>query len=135
MVSAHNLPTVPEESKQSFDNDYVAQKLDEVGELLEAKGANPYRAQAYRRAAETIRGLESSLSDLLDSSGPAGLTELPGIGDSIARAVAQLLATGDFPLLRSLRGRSESNAVLTTVPGVGPKTAARIRTELGIETL
>lgn len=135
MVSASKVPTTPAEASQPRDNEFVARQLDEVGELLEAKGVNPYRAHAYHRAADTIRNLKSPLSDILADIGPAALTELPGIGKSIAGAVEQLLATGDLPILRRLQGRSESNAVLTTVPGVGPKTAARIHEELGIETL
>jgi hypothetical protein len=47
----------------------------------------------------------------------------------------RLLATGTFPLLERLRGRDHSNAMFATVPGLGPKTAARIRAVLGIETL
>jgi hypothetical protein len=46
-----------------------------------------------------------------------------------------LLAKGTWPLLERLRGRSQEHAVIATVPGLGPKTAARIHAELGIETL
>jgi hypothetical protein len=49
--------------------------------------------------------------------------------------VQHLLATGELPILKRLQGRSQGDAVLITVPGVGQKTAARIHSELGIETL
>lgn len=135
MVSTRQLLTNSADVPLPLDNHSVAERLDEVGELLEAKGANPYRARAYHLAANTIRGLETPLPQLLASKGLAGLTELPGIGDSIARSVEQLMATGELPLLRRLQGRSASDAVLATVPGVGQKTAARIHSELGIDTL
>jgi len=75
------------------------------------------------------------LSLVLHSEGIPGLTELPGIGDSIARSVQHLLTTGELPILKRLQGRAEGDAVLTTVPGVGQKTAARIHAELGIDSL
>jgi Holliday junction resolvasome RuvABC DNA-binding subunit len=135
MMSTRQLLTIPPGIPLPLDNQAVAARLDEVGELLEGQGANPYRARAYHRAADTIRGLETPLSAVLDSDGLSGLTELPGIGDSIARSVQHLLATGELPILKRLQGRSQGDAVLTTVPGVGQKTAARIHSELGIETL
>lgn len=135
MVSARQQPNASADTSPVIDNEFVAARLDEVAELLEAKGVNPYRARAYHAAAETIRGLNAPLAEFIESNGPAGLTELPTIGKSIARAVEQLLATGALPLLRRLQGHSESDAVFMTVPGVGPKTAARIHAALGIDTL
>ena len=124
-----NAPVLP------LDNRSVAGRLDEIAELLESKDANPFRVRAYRNAAQTIRGLDRPLAEFLTSDGAAGLTGLAGIGESIARTVERLVSTGDDPLLTRLRGRSQTEAVLATVAGVGPKTAARLRAELGIETL
>jgi len=137
MVSTRQLLTIPPGDPLSLDNQAVAARLDEVGNLLEGQGANPYRARAYHRAAETIRGLQTPLSEILHTEGLSGLTELPGIGDSIARSIQHLLATGELPILKRLRAgrRPAGDAVLATVPGVGRKTAARIHLELGIATL
>jgi hypothetical protein len=135
MVSSRQLLTIPPGVPRPLDNQAIAARLDEVGELLEGQGANTYRARAYHRAADTIRGLEAPVSELAACEGMSGLTELPGIGDSIARSVQHLLATGELPILKRLAGRAEGHAVLKTVPGVGHKTAARIHSELGIETL
>src|SRR5262245_13504243 len=135
MVSLYPTSGRPRAVDLPLDNEGVARHLDEIAELFEAKDSNPYRHRAYRRAAETIRQLLQPLDVLLDADGTKGLTDLPGIGDSIAHTIEQLVATGDSTLLQRLRGRARADAILTTVPGVGPKTAARIRTELGIETL
>src|SRR5579872_264279 len=116
-------------------NETVADRLDEIAELFEAKSSNPYRVRAYRNAANTIRSLDRQLAEIVESLGREGLTELPGIGESIARTVERLIATGELALLERLRGRSQGDAVLATVAGVGAKTAARIRAELGIDTL
>ena len=135
MVSTRQISTISADIPPPLDNHAVAERLDEVGELLDGREANPYRAQAYHRAASTIRGLETPLAELLDSEGLPGLTALPGIGDSIARSVQHLLVTGELPILKRLRGHSGNDAALTTVPGVGQKTAARIHSDLGIESL
>lgn len=116
-------------------NQTVAQGLDEVADLLEGKGVNPFRVKAYRTAAETVRGLTHPVSEVLRMSGLQGLIALPGIGESLARSIEKLTVTGELPLLTRLRGRSGSEAVLKTVPGIGPKTAHRIHLELGIESL
>lgn len=136
MVSPRQLLTIPPGDPQPLDNDAVAARLDEVGDLLEGQAANEYRARAYRRAAQTIRRLITPVAEILHSEGLGGLTELPGIGDSIARSIQHLLATGELPILKRLQGRRpQGDAVLMTVPGVGHKTATRIHAELGIETL
>jgi DNA polymerase (family X) len=118
-----------------LDNETIAERLEEIADLFEGQDSNPYRPRAYRNAAEMIRGLDEPIADLLDAHGRDGLTDLPGVGDSIARTVERLIMTGTAPLLERIRGRSEGEAVLATVPGVGPKTAARIRAQLGIRTL
>lgn len=124
------------ESRQiPMSNDELAARLDELAELLETQHANPYRVRAYRAAAATLRKLTEPVADLLQREGITGLTELPSIGDSLARAVERLVHTGRLGLLDQLRGEVDPERILATVPGIGPKTAARIHAELGIETL
>lgn len=125
----------PDATFLPLGNDVVAERLEEIAQLLESKDSNPHRVRAYRNAARTVRGLEQPIAELLNAEGVAALHELPGIGESLARTIARLVATGDEPLLARLRGRSGDEALLATVPGVGPKMAARIHDELGIETL
>jgi hypothetical protein len=126
------LPS-PQPANLPVDNPIVAERLDETAELLAAREVNPYRVRAYHVAAQTVRGLDRPVHEVVSRNGLNGLIELPGIGDSIGRTIERLVATGTFPLLERLRGRNESNAMFATVPGLGPKTAARIRAELGIE--
>ena len=130
-------PIVPNSAtvRLPLDNGTVADRLGEIAELFESKSSNPYRVRAYRNAANTIRSLDRQVAEIVESQGREGLIELPGIGESIARTVERLIATGELALLDRLRGRSQEYAVLATVAGLGAKTAARIRAELGIETL
>src|SRR5258708_3730881 len=132
---ASTLPPQPGAVSLPLDNEAISMCLDEVAELVEAKGVNPFRIRAYQVAANTIRTLSCPVHGLLAQEGLEGLTALPGIGDSLARSVQRLAATGKHPLLSRLRGRANNEAILETVPGIGRKTAAQIRQILGIETL
>ena len=116
-------------------NDQVARHLEEVGRLLGASGANPFRAAAYARAARTLRGLDRSVESILAAEGVDGLDRLPGIGETIARAIRDLLMTGRLPMLDRLRGDVDPEALLATVPGIGPRFARRLDRDFGIHTL
>lgn len=105
----------------------VASRLDEVADLLEEQGANPYRVAAYRRAAERIRVLDEPVAEILHTKGLQGLMSLRGIGESIARSVHLLVVLGRLPMLERLRGESDPEALLRSVPGIGEKRLAGIR--------
>ncbi|HUL04140.1 MAG TPA: helix-hairpin-helix domain-containing protein [Gemmatimonadales bacterium] len=116
-------------------NAQIAGRLDEVARLLAEQGANRYRAEAYARAAETLRQLAVPVSEILQSQGMVGLEWLPGIGPSLARAIRDLATTGRLPMLERMRGESDPLSLLASVPGVGETLAQRLHHELGIGTL
>lgn len=122
-------------TRPDLSNEDISSVLEEVADLLEAQGANPFRVRAYRGAADTVRGLRGEVSGLLRGEGTAGLIRLPGIGRSIAHAIEQLLRSGRLPLLERLRGGNAAEHVFATVPDVGPGLAHRIHDDLRIETL
>ncbi len=64
-----------------------------------------------------------------------GLQSLPGVGESIARAIRDVLAHGRLAILERLRGESDPIALLASVPGIGRTLADRLHHELGIDTL
>lgn len=118
-----------------LSNAVLAQRLEEIATLLEGQAANPFRVQAYRRAAGTIRGLPVPVHELLAREGLAGLVALPGIGNSLGRAIEQLAPTDHLPLLDRLRGGGARSEALTTVAGIGPRLAQRIHEQIGVESL
>jgi DNA polymerase (family X) len=127
-------------TRQSADrlpltNEEIALRLEDVAGLLQTQEANLYRVRAYRTAADTLRRLECRVTDILDNQSVLGLVKLPGIGDSLARAVEELCRTGKMGLLKRLNGDREPERRFMTVPGIGPGLATRIREQLHIETL
>jgi hypothetical protein len=116
-------------------NAEFAARLDEVAQVLEEHAANPFRVNAYRRAANVLRGLPEPVTDIVNQRGLEGLDALPGIGASLARTIRELVRTGRVPMLDRLRGESDPIELLQSVPGVGRVTAERLHHDLGIDTL
>ncbi|WP_119287264.1 helix-hairpin-helix domain-containing protein [Azohydromonas sediminis] len=117
------------------DNADIAALLREMADLLDAQGGNPYRARAYRHAADTVAALPESVRRVFEREGLAGLDALPGVGPGIAAAIAEMLACGRWGKLERLRGDVDAEAVFRTVPGIGPELARLIHDELGVDTL
>jgi DNA polymerase (family 10) len=115
-----------------LDNAAVAARLEEYAALLELAGAGHYTSRAYRRAAETIRGLPASVLELVASG---RVRELRGIGPSIEARLRELAETGDIAELRELeRTLSPELAALGRLLGFGAKRGAEIGRTLGIST-
>ncbi len=121
--------------KTSWRNEEIAEQFDRIAELIEAQRANPYRVAAYRNAAKTLRELQRPAQTILQQQGLNGLKKLPGVGESLARAIGQLIDTGSIGLLNQLQGEVEPEQILTTIPGIGPHLAQRIHDRLGVENL
>ena len=117
------------------ENQQIADKLREMAAVLEAQGANPYRAGAYRKAADTIARLARPLREIFDAEGTAGLDALPHIGKGIAAAIAEILITGRWNQLERLRGTLDPVRLFRSVPGIGPQLARRMHEELHLDTL
>jgi hypothetical protein len=116
-------------------NAAVAARLEELGALLESQGANPFRVEAYRHAADQVRRLERPAGEILRREGIGGLERLPAIGTTIARAIRDLVETGRLPMLDRLRGESDAVTLLASVPGIGRTLAERLHHDHGIDTL
>jgi Holliday junction resolvasome RuvABC DNA-binding subunit len=113
-----------------------ADRLREAADLLQAQGANPYRVAAYRKAADSITGLDhAAIVDLVDREGIDGLDRLPHVGRGIATAIVEMVRTGHWSQLERLRGTADPVQLFTVVPGLGHRLAERIHEELHVDTL
>lgn len=116
-------------------NRQVAAKLAEAAELLALQGANPFRVNAFRRAATTVLELPRDIRKVAEAEGPAGLIAIPDIGRGIAAAIVEIVATGRWSRLDRLRGELDAQALFQSIPGIGPALAARIHDTLHIDSL
>ncbi len=118
-----------------MNNKEISDKLREIASLLEEQGANTFRANAYRRAANTVDGLTKPMNEIVDQLGISGLTDLPGIGVGIARSIYEYVVTGHMSRLESLKSGHDPVQLFETIPGVGPTLAHRLIEVLHIDTL
>ena len=116
-------------------NSQIARRLDELANLLESQGANPFRVNAYRHGAMAIAGLTEPVANLYARQGMDGLERIPSIGHRLALAIRSLVETGRLPILEHLRGEIDPVQLLESVPGIGAIQAERLHHELGIDTL
>ena len=118
-----------------MDNAKIAQVLEEMAELLEFRGENPFRIRAYQNGARAIRDLDEPVAAILEDP-QRDLASLPGIGETLEEKCRTLVETGSLPQLEKLRREVPQVLVeVSRVPGVGPKKASRLVEELGLGSL
>ena len=114
-------------------NTDLADQFDQLADLSEILGEQSFRVGAYRRAATRIRDTASSVAELA-LQGKA--KELPDIGKTIEAKIVEVAETGDMAALAKRRAEVPGEvASFMRLPGLGPKTAARIWRELDVTTL
>ena len=112
----------------------VAAVFEEMADLLEIEGANPFRVRAYRFAARTLRDLPAEVGEMVAKG--EDLTSLPGIGDDLAGKIKEILATGTAAALEAQRKRVPATLTeLLRIPGLGPKRVKRLAHELKVRSL
>jgi DNA polymerase (family X) len=118
----------------SLENGEIARVLEDVGMLLQIKGANPFRVRAYENAARAVEDHAVPLRTMVADG--ADLTALPGIGKDMARYITELVTTGRLSVLDELTAEIPRTLLdLVRLPGVGPKRARKLWESLGITTL
>ena len=111
-------------------NQNVAAKLREVFVMMQLAGENRFRAIAFDRAAQTIEGLNSDVKKHIDED---TLTDIKGIGKSIAEDIKALSETGTMPVLEDLKERVPKGLVeWLNISGLGPKSIVKIHKALDI---
>ena len=117
----------------SDENARVADLLDEIGDLLELKGENVFRAVTYRAAAREIRDLREPIRTIYEAG---HLAAIPKVGTSVGEAIAQYLQGGKARRHEELKAVvPEGLLTLLSVKGVGPATARAIYQHLKITTI
>jgi DNA polymerase (family 10) len=114
-------------------NAAIADALEELGDLYELDGAIVHRVVAYRTGAKAVREAAVSVAALA-REGRA--VELSGVGPTLQEKILALLRTGSIPAMEKLRARIPAGLIdLTRLPGLGPKRARLLHSELGIDSL
>jgi DNA polymerase (family 10) len=117
-----------------MQNAEIAALFEELADLLEVQGANPFRVRAYRNAARTILDCPECVFDIAGEI--SRLRELPGIGEDLAKKIQVLAQTGVIPQLEELRKEIPRGVLeMMRIPGLGPKKAFALFNDLKIQSL
>lgn len=111
-------------------NQEVAKVFNEIADILEIKGENPFRIRAYRRAAQNIDGLSKDVVEMSEDE----LMKIPGIGADLSSKIVEYVKTGGLKFYDDLKKEVPTGIVnLLSVPGLGPRTAKMLFEKLGIK--
>ena len=113
-------------------NKALAKSFQRLAQLMEFWDENPFKIKSYNSAYITLRKLDTPLANL----SAAEITDLKGIGSSIAKGITELLTTGELTAMQALQAKTpEGVQEMLNISGFGPKKIRQLWQELGTETL
>ena len=111
-------------------NQDVAEQLNLVFQLMQLAGENRFKAIAFDKASQTIKGLSDDINDYI---GNKTLTDIKGIGKSIAEDIYAYAETGKMPVLEAFKEKVPLGLIKwLDISGLGPKNILKIHEEFGI---
>ncbi len=116
-------------------NEQIAEVLGQMADVLEERGANPYRIGAYHAAAKTIREHDESLAEVYAEHGVNALMDLPGVGESLSAHIARYIETGQLGRRTRDDDAFDPVVLFASVPGISRKLARQVVDDLGVTTL
>lgn len=120
---------------KQLSNQDIALVLSTISEYLAMQDI-PFKPQAYSRAALGVGELERSVREVYEEGGIKGLRKIPGVGQSIAEHIEELLKTGKLKYYETLKKQAPVDvAALTAIGGLGPKSIKRLYAELHVCTV
>ncbi|MCB8968405.1 MAG: DNA polymerase/3'-5' exonuclease PolX [Ardenticatenaceae bacterium] len=116
-----------------MNNREIADLFERVSQMLSIRGDVVHRVLAYQKAAEAIRDLGRDVNQVYAEG---GLTEIPGIGKTLADKIEEMLTTGKLEFYERLSQEIPPTLVdLLRVEGLGPKRVKQVYETLGVTTL
>ncbi|MBW7908826.1 MAG: DNA polymerase/3'-5' exonuclease PolX [Kiritimatiellae bacterium] len=112
----------------------IAAAFDEIADLLEIKGENPFRVRAYRNASRTISDLGEPLHERVERG--EEIVGIPGIGKDLSQKIGQMVITGRIAQLEELRASLPPGLLeMLRLPGLGPKRVKILYDDLNVRDL
>jgi DNA polymerase (family 10) len=117
-----------------MENSRIAAVFTEIADILEIQGENPFRIRSYRNAARTVGDFPQPIADLVAAGKDP--QDIPGIGESLAAKIKEILETGTCKALQGLRKQLPPHLPdLLKVKSLGPKKVKALWEQRNITTL
>src|SRR5436853_1209885 len=125
--------STPDSGPRPLSNGAIAAELMTLAQLLAARGENPFKVKAYRRAAKTLRTLGESIDELVRNGGD--LTRYAGIGPAISSVIQEIVQTGRLRQTERIRADIAPEILeLTQYPQLDTRRVQRIYKKLNISS-
>lgn len=112
----------------------IADIFNQIADLLEILGENPFRIRAYRNASRTVSSFSKNISDMISAN--EDLTQFPNIGKDLAGKIKEIVETGTLQFLENVKKRLPAELIkLMNIPGLGPKKVAKLYKQLGVTSI
>jgi DNA polymerase (family X) len=109
--------------------------LNKIAIFLEMDGVQ-FKPRAYEKAARSIEALEEELEDIYEKGGIKALMEIPGVGQSIAEKIEELIKTGKLDYYEKLKSKVPVDLdSLYGIEGLGPRKIKVLYQELKIKDI
>lgn len=113
-------------------NEEIEDLFLEWSDLIQISGGDPFRARAYEKAARAVGAYAKDVATLDEKA----LLAIPAVGKHMAVRIREYVDTGAMHELEELREMVPPGVrELTRIPGLGPKKAVLLNSELGITTV
>ncbi len=114
-------------------NVQLSELFEQMADLMEIRGENPFRVNSFRRAARTIGDLASDIAQLAAQN---RLRELPGIGQGMADRILEFIQSGRIQEFDQIKAELPPGLLdLLGIPGLGPKKVALIWNQLSVDSV
>ena len=114
-------------------NSEIAQIFQDIADILEIEGENPFRVRAYQKAVRTLESLPEEVEKIYRRG---ELKKIPGVGEGLAKKIEELLSTGKLAYYDDLKKQVPPGLrELLSIPDIGPKTISLLYKELGISNV
>jgi DNA polymerase (family 10) len=103
VAAARNTNTAAEGERgrlKPMKNSEITMVFQDIADLLELKGKNPFKIRAYQKAVRSIEQLTVEVEQLLADD---KLKEIPGVGEAITKKLSELVTTGHLDYYEKLK--------------------------------
>ncbi len=108
-------------------NKMLSKRFEELASALDFLGENPFKVRAYLKVSRILDEMDEEVSEIYKMEGLSGLEKIPGIGEGIAKKIAEFLETGTFQKYEEVMSQVPPDLlILMNVPGIGPRTLKQI---------
>jgi len=111
-------------------NKLVADIFYQIADLLDVNGEIFFKTRAYRKAAQTIETLDEDIEIV---SKEKRLQSIPGIGESLAKKIREIVETDGLEYFEKLKKETPEGVIdLLEILGLGPKKVSALYRNLSI---